>query len=262
MSTQPLPVTRESVRRLAHESARDPSTVIEVVHAAFNADRRTGGHAFVYDTTMLIHGFDGGHSRSVDPVDEGERSDKVEEYWRDAQHRARRIDPGELSVWHRAAIAALDQGRESVADLPEEDRRGVDEIARADYLLVLLRRFAREPTEESALRALASMDWLMGVPDDQRRAHPCPVCGRPAIGEPWHYVSVCDACHSRARCSHGRRVTGTNTSLSGGFEARHADDSSVCRELTRDGRCWIDDRPCRMGEAKFGGVFIGVAPLV
>ncbi len=90
--------------------------------------------------------------------------------------------------------------------------------------------------------------------------HPCPVCGRPARGRAWQYLSACRACYRRARCAEGRLVTGYNLSLSGGFESSHLDDRSVCDQVTTDGRVWVDGVECRMGEAKFGGVFVGIDP--
>lgn len=49
-----------------------------------------------------------------------------------------------------------------------------------------------------------------------------------------------------------------NADLSGGFEAMHVDDRSICEQVTHDGVVWVDDRQCQMGEAKFGGVFVGI----
>jgi hypothetical protein len=38
----------------------------------------------------------------------------------------------------------------------------------------------------------------------------------------------------------------------------HVDDRSICEQVTHDGVVWVDDRQCQMGEAKFGGVFVGI----
>ena len=256
------PVTRAKVRALASDWADDPATVVEVVHAGFNADPQSGGYAFLCDKGLLTHGLDGGRMRmwSVDPGDDASRVATVDQYWRNAQHRNRHLELGDLSEWHRAAIAALTSGCTSVADLPPETRPGVTDISRADYLFVHLRRYAKERTEAAALRALAANDWLMELPRDDNRAHPCPICDLPAIGKAWQYLSVCDDCYSKTVCADGRIVTGYNTSFSGGFEAKHVDDKSVCAQVTRDGLVWIDAHECHMGEAKFGGVFVGVEP--
>lgn len=103
-----------------------------------------------------------------------------------------------------------------------------------------------------------------GVNDATTKApdgsHPCPVCGRPAFGQVWQYLSVCDDCFGRALCSHHRPVEGHNTSFSGGFEAVHRDDLALCAQVTDDGSVWVNGVECRMGEVKFGGVFVGVEP--
>lgn len=94
---------------------------------------------------------------------------------------------------------------------------------------------------------------------EHSRAHPSPVCGRPAIGQPWlEIVSVCDDCHLKAMCSDGRLVAGYNADFFGGFESMHIDDRSICEQFTHDGLVWVDGRQCQMGETKFGGVFVGI----
>ena len=48
------PVTRASVESLAADWAHEPSTVVEVVHAGFNADEDSGGYAFLCDRGLII----------------------------------------------------------------------------------------------------------------------------------------------------------------------------------------------------------------
>jgi hypothetical protein len=254
-------VTRDTVRQLTIEWAHDPSSVEEIRHYAFNADQVNGGFAFRCDRGLMISTVDGGsQSWSVDPGDPPSRIAAIERSWRDAQHRNRPLGLDDVTAWHRAAIRALTDGVSSVGALPPELRRGVPDTSQADYLLVFLKRCAKERTQDAALRALAAEDWLMKVPGKYDRAHPCPLCGKPAIGDPWQYISVCDACYPMTACSHERRVTGYNTSIGGGFEAQHVDDKSVCEQVTRDGIVWVFERECHMSEAKFGGVFVGVEP--
>jgi hypothetical protein len=253
------PVTREKVRDLALAEADDQSMVAEIIHEGFNSDEQCGGYAFVYGDGLVIYGLDGGNQWSIDPGDESGRLAKVEQYWRRSQHQHRPLGLADVSDWHRAAIAALVSRATSVADLPAEARQGVTEVAKADEILVLLRRYAKDRSEATALRVLAANDSLLALPGAHSGAHPCPVCGSPAIGRPWgNIVGVCDDCHAKAVCSDGRRVHGYNTHISGGFQAVHLDDRSVCEEVTRDGHVWVGDRRCRMGEAKFGGVYVGV----
>ncbi|MDP0400487.1 hypothetical protein [Tsukamurella strandjordii] len=91
------------------------------------------------------------------------------------------------------------------------------------------------------------------------RTVPCPLCGNATPRYSERYDAVCPSCHERAMCSHGQRVSGYNTSFSGGFEGRHADDT-VCAQVTGTGLVTVDGRACRMGEAKFGGVYVEPVP--
>jgi hypothetical protein len=257
MGTTDRPVTRATAQALASDLADDPSTVVEIVHPGFNTDLR-GGYAFRCDRGLVIYGFDGARAWRTDPGNEPGRFQEIEQYWREARHRHRPLGLDAVSGWHRAAIAAVASGRASVAELPPSARPGVTDVARADYLMVVLRRCAPDRTESSMLRALAADDRLLEVPAEHHRAHRCPLCGRAAIGQHREYVSVCDDCYPSTVCRCGRPVTGHNTSISGGFEAQHVDDGTVCDQVTRDGGVRVDGRECRMGEARFGGVFVGV----
>jgi len=254
------PVTRSAVEALLLGEAKDPTSVAEVPHPGFNADDRNGGYAFVYDDRFLIQNYDGSRQIFFQPGDHADQIDKIEKRWLKIEYRNRALSLDDVSALHRAAIAALVDGATSVADLPLEARVGITEIAVADGLLVRLRRRTRDtPTEAAALQAIAANDSLLRVQPGPWDAYPCPVCGRPSVGHPWLDVaSVCDDCAPKAACSEGRRVTGINIDFSGGFKAIHLDDHSVCDEVTRDGHVRVDDHDCLMGEAKFGGVFVGV----
>jgi hypothetical protein len=255
-----LPVTRAKVEALTADCmADDSSTVVEIVHRGFNGDEVSGGYAFWCDDGMFVCGFDGRSMESIDPGDDTSRLAKVEKFWRESQHRNRVLELDDVSPWHRAAIAALVSGVRSVSDVPPATRPGVTDIARADALLIMLRRHVSERSEAAALRALARNDWLLRVPSEDDGAHECPVCGLPAIGRPWQYFSVCDDCYVRTLCGDGRYVTGYNIAAWGGFEAKHIDDRSICEQVSRTGMVWVGGRQCTMGEAKFGGVFVGIA---
>lgn len=255
-------VTRETSAAATADWADNPATVAEIPHADFNADSHNGGLAFACDRGFAIFAFDGGSGWSVDPVGDAARARQIESFWRDNQHRNRSVALDDLNKWHRAAVAALVAGLESVGQLPEVLRLGVADIARADYIYVVLRRHVGSPTQDGALKALAANDWIMEMDGNGDLAHPCPICGRPAIGWAWQYKTICDECYSMPVCREGRRVDGYNTSLGGGFAVNHLDDKSVCDQVTRDSTVWIDGVECRMGEAKFGGVFVGIAPSV
>lgn len=254
-------LTRDAARAAAEAWAEDPSTVEEFVAAAFNADLQTGGYAFTCDRGVYIAGFDGATSWSIEPGSEEGRRSVVDDFWAAAKHRNRPLDLEALTGFHRVAITALVAGVPTVGELPAEERvelgRGEDAIAHADYLLVHLSRRASEPTEAAALHALAANDWLLSTPKAvHQRAHDCPICGRPALGGPRYLTAVCDACWPQTTCRHVRTIAGNNTSLSGGFEARHVDDDSICDQATTDHRCWIGVRECRIAEAYMGGVVV------
>lgn len=253
-------VDRTTVYALALDWADDPSSVIEVTHDEFNDDELNGGYAFRCDRGLLICNIHGGCMWSVDPETAANRRAKIEEFWHQTQHQNRTLRLEDVSLWHRAAIAALIQGAVSVGDLPLSARPGIVDVPRADALLIRIRRHTTEPTEAAALRSLAATDWLTSIPAEHEAAHPCPVCGAPAIGKYWQYASVCDDCYPKTVCGDGRTVSGYNTDFSGGFEALHIDDHSTCAQVTHDGTVSVDGRPCHMGEAKFGGVFVGVDP--
>ncbi len=252
------PVDRTKARTLAADWANDPSTVVEITHNGFNSDELNGGYAFHCDRGLLVCSVHGGCMWSIDPGTAEARHAKIEGFWHQTQHQHRPLRLEDVSVWHRAAITALVRGAVSVGDLPASARPGVTDIPTADALLIRLRRHTQEPTETAALRSLAAADWLTAIPAAQDAAHPCPVCGAPAIGKHWKYTSVCDDCYLKTVCTDGRTVSGYNTGFSGGFEAVHVDDRSICAQVTHDGIVAVDGRPCHMGEAKFGGVFVGV----
>lgn len=253
------PVTREKVRALAEELAADPSTVREVVHPGFAEDAASGGFAFAYDSTLLIYAYDGSRGE----FSELEHQAEIAKFWaeRTRNHRPLRLD--EVPAPQRAAITALLVGVESVADLPLEMRAEVDDTAVADYYLVSIRRHARAAIERGAIRVLTSYDNYLAPPDELTRAHPCAACGRPAIGVAWGRRGVCDVCYRFTTCvMHGRDVVGSNTvAIGAGFVAHHRDDHSPCEQATRDGRVFVRELEGRMGEAKFGGVYVAVVPF-
>mgnify|MGYP003508649752 FL=1 len=249
-------VTRAGVLAYALATAEDPSTVGEVIHEAFNADHSSGGFAFHYDATLFIAGVSGGQSWAIDPVDAQGRTDAVESFWRVAQRHNRRIALDDLPEQTRAAIDALIAGARSVSDLRPQPLASDEERAGADYALVLLRRGARAATEAAALRVIARQDILLAPIPAHSFAHPCPLCGGPALGSPRYDRGVCDDCYDKPMCHHGRRVKGYNANLMGGFEAVHPDDRSVCDLTTTTGRITIDGFPAQIAEAHFGGVVI------
>ena len=257
-------VTRAGILAYAQATAQDPSTVGEVTHEAFNADQTTGGFAVHYDGTLFIAGTTGGQSWAIDPVNAEGRAHAIESFWRVAKRHNRRLTLADLPDQTRAAVDALLAGARSVSDLRPQPLGSDEERAGADYALVLLRRGAKAASESAALRAIARQDVLLAPIPAHSFAHRCPLCGNPALGSPRYDRAVCDDCYATPACEHGRRVTGYNANLAGGFEALHPDDRSACDLTTTTGRVTINGIPALMAEARFGGVVISavVPPAV
>ena len=253
------PVTRAKVRALAEELAADPSTVREVVHPGFAEDAESGGFAFAYDGKLLIYAYDGSRGEHS----ELEHQAEIARFWAGRKHSHRPLALDDVPAPQRAAIAALLAGVESVAELPAEKRAGVEDTSVADYYLVSIRRYARRAIERAAIRALTSQDHLLEPADEHSRSHPCGSCGRPAVGVTWGRRGVCDLCYHFTTCvAHRRVVIGSNTvPIGAGFIAHHLDDRSECEQVTRDGHVHVRDHEGRMGEAKFGGVYVAVVPF-
>lgn len=89
--------------------------------------------------------------------------------------------------------------------------------------------------------------------------HPCPICGAPTGHLDRYPLSVCADCQARAADSAGRTVVGFNEGMSGGLTVFHVVDgrpADISDEVMTSGLCWIDDIPCSMEEARFGGVVV------
>ncbi|HSV40416.1 MAG TPA: hypothetical protein VLI04_16760, partial [Nocardioidaceae bacterium] len=148
----------------------------------------------------------------------------------------------------QAAVAAM-QDRTTVADLGLP--LGPADLDYAEYLRIHLGRSPIDP-----LRVLAAEDFLLAPPEQRRYTHLCPLCAAPALHQDRYPRSVCDTCYGRTADRDGRRVTGSNTHMSGGFVAHFAGTSDICAEVTATKRCWVAEHPCRIDEAHFGGVVV------
>lgn len=83
----------------------------------------------------------------------------------------------------------------------------------------------------------------------------CPLCG---TREPWsaRYAGhVCAWCARWATDAAGRPVRLFNASLTGGFTAQYPDGTTASAEVLA-GTVWVDGRPLRAGEARFGGTVV------
>lgn len=80
----------------------------------------------------------------------------------------------------------------------------------------------------------------------------CPICETEVTSSERYPDHVCSQCSARAADEAGRLLTFFNTSFSGGFAARYADNG----EPRESHLCYIDGIPCRADEARFGGIVI------
>lgn len=246
--------TRQAAHEFVMRNAPNPSEMTEFFCPEFNDDKEFGGYAFVGDGLVYAVCFDGAQEVAPFISTDAERVDYLRGLRRKREHATRTLTLEDVSPLHRLAIKALVGGCDSVADLAEDvlDGASEQEVSRAGYLLLAIRGGTSEGSEREALRLLAATDWLFES-DGQRGSHPCPICGRLAVNGNYG-VMACERCFANALCRHGRRIDGFNVCLSGGFEARHVDDNSICEQVTADNRCWVDGYECDMNEAKFGGI--------
>ena len=114
---------------------------------------------------------------------------------------------------------------------------------------------AAQRAEESmpgAAGVVAVVRWRADVTALTAGEHACPVCAAPASGSPRHPRRLCPACVMEATDAQGRPLRFGNTGLSGGFEARYADDGA----LRDDHECFVRGIRCRADESKFGGIVV------
>ncbi len=258
-------LTRDEALRIARELANDPDSLVPYPHPGLESARHGGGFAYLQtirtddgdlDGYVLVttegrgSGLLSGAERTIDRV--------IDEHLARAEHANRYVADSELSVAHRAAMAAYDAGLTRIDELPGRDALDPETADHAEYLLIALRRYK---IAGSARSFLARDDRLMREREAGRRyTQPCPLCARAAVHDPRYPRAVCDHCRGRTTDRAGRRVTGFNVDFSGGMIAYFTDDSGAqreeCVEVTRTGRCFIDGRPATMREGRFGGIII------
>ena len=108
-----------------------------------------------------------------------------------------------------------------------------------------------EASVPEAPRVVSTLAWRDGHAPSPGE-HPCPICGEPARTSPRHPRRLCPACVMEAADAGGRWLRFGNTHLSGGIEARYADDGSLHAGLD----CLVRGVRCRAVEGKFGGVVL------
>jgi hypothetical protein len=246
-----MTVSYDDAAARAVELAKGP--VEPYPHAELEGDAVAGGWAFAGASLLVIVAHDGGHATTS--LSHFSPEDTVTSWLAKQRHRHRRVDEDALGDAQRLALEAVRR------DVPVTSlAAGVapDVVDHAERLAIMLRRW-RPRDGGDPVRVFASHDHLLEpARDGERHTHPCPLCGTPAVHADRYPRSVCDACAHQASDSTGRRVSGFNTSVSGGFVAHYADspDGEVCVEVTRSGRCFVDGVECTIGEARFGGTVV------
>lgn len=84
----------------------------------------------------------------------------------------------------------------------------------------------------------------------------CPHCGGPSPRQtPRYFDAICGQCEDRLTDAGGRPVGAYNETLLGtGLVVMHVDDGSRCESSSREGDVFVDGRPYRAAESRFGGV--------
>lgn len=253
-----LPTEQAALAR-AREHVPAPDLLTRHPHPEYDADEVSGGHAFTAPGRLVLVGRRG--SLSVEVVGPDDDIDRlIDARLAEQRHRDRPLTDADLGPCQQAALRVAEEGVDpaAVTDRLREVLVTEEEVEAATYLWIRMRRAIARGGD--ARRELAANDELLvgtGM-SPALRVIACPVCGRPSLTMPRYPRAVCDACHERATCVHGRRVRGYNTSFSGGFAAEHVDGDAptACEETTRSGKCRIGEVACRIGEARFGGVVV------
>ncbi|WP_280472024.1 hypothetical protein [Nocardia cyriacigeorgica] len=269
------PPTYDDALRIAREIAQDPGTLVPYAHRGLESARHGGGFAFLRTLRTDRGETDGyvlvtatAHASGVLSMSGRDIDSVIGEHLAKAEHDNRDIPDSELSVAHRIALDAHLAGCTSIGEMPESAAIDAETADYAEFVLIYLRRngYAGLPGRKT----LARNDFLLQDPVPGRRyTQPCPHCRRPTFYHERYPRAVCGHCRPRTTDRAGRRVTGFNTSLSGGLIAYYSDtvepaDGSrpqyeECVEVTRTGMCFIDGRPASMHESRFGGIVVQLA---
>jgi hypothetical protein len=94
--------------------------------------------------------------------------------------------------------------------------------------------------------------WRDGTAPAGPNENPCPVCGAPAPVSLRYPRALCPVCVLEATDRAGRPLEFGNAGLSGGFEARYADDGSPYDSA----ECLVRGVRCHAEEHRFGGIVV------
>lgn len=86
--------------------------------------------------------------------------------------------------------------------------------------------------------------------------HPCPICSKPVPHWGRYPRAVCETCYDKACDAHGRKLSFSNVSIDGGFNAVVTDTQEEYQSHT----CYVEGVECWADEARFGGIVLVVMP--
>lgn len=88
--------------------------------------------------------------------------------------------------------------------------------------------------------------------------HLCPICSKPVSHWERYPRAVCETCYDKACDAHGRKLSFSNVSIDGGFNAVVTDTQEEYRSHT----CYVEGVKCWADEARFGGIVLVVMPYL
>jgi len=84
----------------------------------------------------------------------------------------------------------------------------------------------------------------------------CPICSKPILYSERYPRAVCETCYDKACDAHGRKLSFSNVSIDGGFNAVVTDTQEEYQSHT----CYVEGVECWADEARFGGIVLVVMP--
>lgn len=82
----------------------------------------------------------------------------------------------------------------------------------------------------------------------------CPICSELMPKSERYPNALCNKHYGECFDKDGNKVTHGNIDFAGGFVSYHTIDNTIVKR--DDGICYVRDKKCRVGEARFGGIVI------
>jgi hypothetical protein len=82
----------------------------------------------------------------------------------------------------------------------------------------------------------------------------CPICNELMPHSERYPKAICKAHYGECIDTTGNKVTYGNTDVAGGFESYHTIGNTIVKR--NDGTCFVRNKKCSAGEARFGGIVI------